>query len=99
MPTALPKQPPTPSLADPFDDAAHEHAVDIATHSLDLATGGLKTMTAKRELPTRPERRAADVLPDALALSRSYTFALVILVCVVLMLIGGGVVLFVLLQP
>jgi hypothetical protein len=77
----------------------HEHAIDFATHSWDLATGGLKTLTAKRELPIRPDRRAAGVVPDMFAASRSYTFVLVILVCIVLMLLGGGMVLFVMLQP
>lgn len=77
----------------------HEHAIDFATHSWDLATGGLKTLTAKRELPIRPERRPVGVVPDMLAASRSYMFVLVILVCVVLMLIGGGLVLLVVLQP
>jgi len=57
----------------------------------------LKTLTAKRELPLRPERRVTGVVPDIVATSRSYMFALVIFVCVVLILIGGGIVLFVLL--
>ena len=77
----------------------HEHALDFATHSWDLATGGLKVLTAKRELPMRPERRTIGVVPDILATSRSYTFALIIMVCVVLMLIGGGIVFVVMLQP
>jgi len=77
----------------------HEHAVNFATHSWDLATGGLKTLTAKRELPIRLDRRAAGVVPDMFAASRSYMFVFVILVCLVLMLIGGGMVLFVMLQP
>src|ERR1700680_3505372 len=64
---------------------AHEHAIDFATHSWDLATGGLKTLTAKRELPARPDRRTVDTQPDEL--SRSYLFALVILACLVLMLV------------
>ncbi|HLI90591.1 MAG TPA: hypothetical protein VKV37_18020 [Ktedonobacteraceae bacterium] len=76
-----------------------EHAIDFATHSWDLATGGLKTLTAKREVPMRSERRVADILPEALTSSRSYTFALVILACVLLILVGVGVVLFVMLQP
>jgi hypothetical protein len=76
----------------------HEHAIDFATSSWDLATGGLKTLTAKRELPLRPDRRSTGVVPDILATSRSYMFALVILLCVLLMLIGGGIVLFVMLQ-
>jgi len=77
----------------------HEHALNFATHSWDLATGGLKTLTAKRELPIRPERRVSEVVPDMLATSRSNTFVLVILVCVACMLIGGGIVFFVMLQP
>lgn len=77
----------------------HEHAVDFATHSWDLATGGLKTLTAKRELPIRPDRRSAGVVPDMLAASRSSLFVFVILACVMLMLMGGGLVLVVMLQP
>jgi hypothetical protein len=77
----------------------HEHAIDFATHSWDLATGGLKTLTAKRELPIRPDRRVTGVVPDKLTASRSSLFVLVLLACVVLMLIGGGMVLFVMLQP
>ena len=77
----------------------HEHAIDFATSSWDLATGGLKTLTAKRELPLRSDRRSTGMVPDILATSRSYMFALVILLCVLLMLIGGGIVLFVMLQP
>ncbi len=105
MPSVPPSVPlpVTPSPA-PFEygdsnKADHEHAIDFATHSWDLATGGLKTLTAKREVPKRPDRRASGVVPDILATSRSYMFALVIMVCVVLMLIGGGIVLFVMLQP
>lgn len=80
-------------------NAHHEHAIDFATHSLDLATGGLKTLTAKRELPTRLERRMAENPLDTFSETRSYTFILAILVCIILMLIGGGVVLFVMMQP
>lgn len=87
------------SVAGSVEEIEHKHAIDFATHSWDLATGGLKTLTAKRELPTRSDRRAAGVKVDDLVVARSYTFALVILACVVLMLIGGGVVLFVMLQP
>ena len=87
------------SMYENAEQTDHEHAIDFATHSWDLATGGLKTLTAKRELPIRPERRPVGVVPDMLAASRSYMFVLVILVCVVLMLIGGGIVLFVMLQP
>ena len=86
---------PPPGVGAP-NKAAHEHAIDFATHSWDLATGGLKTLTAKRELPTRPDRRSADALPDEM--SRSYLFALIILICLVLTLIGGGIILFIMLQ-
>ncbi len=88
---------PSPSSTGASNKSTHEHAIDFATHSWDLATGGLKTLTAKRELPARPDRRTVDTQPEEL--SRSYLFALVILACLVLMLIGGGVVLFVMLQP
>ncbi len=81
------------------DDTEHKHAIDFATRSLDLATGGMKTLTAKRELPMRPDRRARSAAVHEQALARNYTFALIMLVCLVLMLIGGGVVLFVMLQP
>ncbi len=77
-----------------------EHAIDFATQSWDLATGGLKTMTAKRELPTRLDRKTLNLPPDE-SLDRStrnYTFALIIMACIILMLIGSGVVIFVLLQ-
>ena len=88
-----------PLASEPGTTMDHEHALDLATHSWDLATGGLKTLTAKRELPLRPERRTSGMVPDILATSRSYMFALVIMVCVLLMLIGGGIVLLVMLQP
>ncbi|QBD81981.1 hypothetical protein EPA93_40800 [Ktedonosporobacter rubrisoli] len=84
------------------EEMAHEHAIDIATQSWDLATGGMKTLTAKRELPlpARSERRVTDILPDGLSKSpRNDTFVMIILVCVALMLVGGGIVLFILLQP
>lgn len=91
--------PSAPSAGISSQTSEHEHALDFATRSWDLATGGLKVLTAKRELPIRQERRTAGVVPDILATSRSYTFALMIMVCVVLMLIGGGIVFFVMLQP
>ena len=78
---------------------AHERATDFATHSLDLATGGLKTLTAKRELPSRLERRDAKYLSEAPVTPRSYMFPLVILACILIMLISGGIVLFMMLQP
>jgi hypothetical protein len=81
------------------DEIGHDRAVDFASHSWDLATGGLKTLTAKRELPSVLERRPIDKLPDTTRVPRSYTFMLIILVCLVLMLISGGVILFVMLQP
>jgi len=64
-----------------------------------LATGGLKTLTAKRELPVLLERRPTQKLLDTANVPRSYTFMLIILICLVLMLVSGGVVLFVMLQP
>jgi hypothetical protein len=98
--STLPTTPtiPLPLRPSPGDTnkSAHEHAIDFATHSWDLATGGLKTLTAKRELPARPDRRTVGAPTDEL--SRSYLFALVILACLILMLVGGGVVLFVMLQ-
>jgi len=78
---------------------ARKRATDFATHSWDLATGGLKTLTAKRELPPRLERRATKQLSDAPITPRSYMFPLVILACIVIMLISGGIVLFMMLQP
>lgn len=98
-PHAVGRAAPSPLAAESGNSIEHEHALDFATHSWDLATGGLKTLTAKRELPIRPERRISDVVPDILATSRSYMFALVIIVCVLLMLVGGGIVLLVMLQP
>jgi hypothetical protein len=89
---------PVRSIYGNAEQTDHEHAIDFATHSWDLATGGLKTLTAKRELPIRPDRRPQGVVPDMLAASRSYMFVLVILACLALMLIGGGIVLFVMLQ-
>jgi hypothetical protein len=88
----------TPSAA--FSEPTnHEHALDFATYSWDLATGGLKTLTAKRELPSRSERYANEIVPDPGSAPRSYALMLAIFACIVLMLIGGGVVLFVMLQP
>ena len=78
---------------------AREHATSFATHSWDLASGGLKTLTAKRELPPRLERRTSKQLSGTPATPRSYAFPLVILACIVIMLISGGIVLFMMLQP
>ncbi len=67
------------------------------SHPWDLATGGFKTLTAKREL-FPPQQRLGQVASDPVP-TRSYMFLLVILACVVVMLISGGVVLFMTLQP
>ena len=80
------------------DKIEHERAIDIASRSWDLVTGGLKTLTAKRELPPLLDWQPSGNLRETDSVSQ-YTFALVILGCVLLMLIGGGVVLFAVLQP
>ena len=89
------------SAAEQPENASYENAIDFATHSWDLATGGLRTLTAKREFPTRLDRRSAEASPDAYESSstRNYVFAMIVLICIIVMLIGGGVVLFVMLQP
>jgi len=96
-----PSSPSTPPgyTTEPSEIDARRRVTDFAGNSWDLATGGLKTLTAKRELPPRLERRASEKLPDAAAAQRSLAFMLVILACVVVMLVGGGIVLFVMLQP
>jgi hypothetical protein len=88
-----------PSVVPGYDETHHEHAIDFATHSLDLATGGLKTLTAKRELPFRHDRRVPEFLPEARPTMRSPSYLLVVFSLVVLMLIGGGIALFAMLQP
>jgi hypothetical protein len=93
----LPVAPSSPEAPSKPHDT-HEHALDFATHSWDLAIGGLQTLTAKRELPVRTEWRTAGTLSNSVSSLSNYGFALVVLVCIVLMLIGGGVVLFVMLQ-
>jgi hypothetical protein len=98
-PPFVPSNPPPVAAPTSSYPAQHEHALDFATHSWDLATGGLKTLTAKQELPLRSERRPAGVVPDILATSRSYMFVLVIVGSMVLMLVGVSIVLFVMLQP
>jgi hypothetical protein len=97
-PSAPSNPPPVVALTSSYP-VDHEHALDFATHSWDLATGGLKTLTAKQELPLRSERRSTGVVPDILATSRSYMFVLVIVGSMVLMLVGVSIVLFVMLQP
>jgi hypothetical protein len=88
-------------VADPRipEEVAQDRAMDFAFHSWDLASGGLKTLTAKRELLAPPERRPTDNLLDIPNVPRSYLLMLIVLVCVLLMLISGGIVLFVILQP
>jgi len=105
MPTT-PLVVPQPSLLPPSlpqtelpDERVRDRAIDFASHSWDLATGGLKTLTAKRELPSLVERRSTELPMDQQSVPRSYTFLLIILACVVIMLISGGVALFVMLQP
>jgi hypothetical protein len=80
-------------------EIVHDRAGDSTAHSWDLATGGLKALTAKRELPPRVDRRPNGNLQEIIPTPRSYTFALVLLACIVVMLISGGVVLFMLVQP
>jgi hypothetical protein len=87
------------SSAEFSDEIGQDRALDFASYSWNLATGGLKTLTAKRELPTLLERGPTQKLADTTSVPRSYMFMLVILVCLVLMLISGGIVLFVMLQP
>lgn len=95
-PSMLPPSLPQTELP---DESVRDRAIDFASHSWDLATGGLKTLTAKRELPSLVERRSTELLTDQQLVPRSYTFLLIILACVVIMLISGGVALFVMLQP
>ena len=90
---------PFPTETENSSMVAGERATDFATHSWDLATGGFKTLTAKRELPPRLERRATKQLTDAPVTPRSYMFPLVILACIVIMLVSGGIVLFMMVQP
>ena len=92
-PTVSPFAPTTESL----NLNARERVIDFADHSWNLATGGLKTLTAKRELPPGLERRTipTEKRLEIEAAARSYTFALVVLACILVMLISGGVVLFI----
>lgn len=81
------------------EEVVQDRAIDFASHTWDLATGGLKALTAKRELPVLPERRPPGNLQDTSNVPRNYMFLLIILLCVLLMLISGGIVLFTMLQP
>jgi len=100
-PSVLPSSPLRPPGSETEFSAmiARNRATHIAARSRNLATGGLKTLTAKRELPPKLERRATGQLADTPATSRSYTFLLVILACILVMLISGGIVLFMMLLP
>lgn len=89
----------TPTSEGFSDERQQAKAVDFASHSWDLATGGLKTMTAKREMPFLHERRPMGQLSETAHVPRNYAFLLVILASILLMLVSGGVVLFVMLQP
>ena len=101
VPSSLPSTSlrPLASESESSSTIARKRATEFATHSWDLATGGLKTLTAKRELPPRLERRTSKQLSDAPATPRSYMFPLVILACILIMLISGGIVIFMMLQP
>jgi hypothetical protein len=96
--TPVPSSLPSASETEISATIARERATEFATHSWDLASGGLKTLTAKRELPPRLERRATK-LSATPAAPRSYMFPLVILACIVIMLLSGGIVVFMMLQP
>lgn len=98
--TPITPVPQTDFFETPVDEDAR--AIDFAEHSWDLATGGLKTLTAKRELPYPPDRRPKEPLlkiAEPAPPPRSDLFAIVILACVVLMLISGGIVLFMMIAP
>src|SRR5579875_3379633 len=93
--------PPAAPATEPLHNGIPTPDEDFADHSWNLATGGLKTLTAKRELPPGLERRMATTgsWQEAEGTIRSYTFALVVLACVLVMLISGGIVLYMMLQP
>ena len=91
--------PPTLPQTEAQFEFSQDRAIDFASNSWDLATGGLKTLTAKRELPSPVERRSSGRQAEPTSMPRNYAFLLIILVCVVIMLISGGVALFVMLQP
>ncbi|WP_137686104.1 hypothetical protein [Thermosporothrix hazakensis] len=89
---------PLRSGAGDAENAHHRYSIDFASCSRELATGGLKTLTAKREIPPPNLERSAFGYEAAVSV-KSYRFYLAILVCVILMLIGGGAVMCVMLQP
>ena len=104
---ALPPSSPQTPIPPPFtsdarlsNDLDDDRTIDVAMHSWDLATGGLKTLTAKRELPSLLERRPTEKLfADPTGVPRSYAFLLIIMV--VSFLNGENIlfVLFVMVQP
>jgi hypothetical protein len=97
-----PSAPSTPPAFIPTTEAPNRivrtESSQSARSSWDLPDDGLKTLTAKRELLPRPERRPIST-PPGMATPRSYAFILVILVCIIVMLISGGIVFFLMLQP
>jgi len=96
---ASPVSPTSMPASDHIEDDEYDRAIDFASHSWDLATGGLKTLTAKREFPSLFDRRPVGTLPDAASsVPRTTVFLLVILICVILMLISGGIILLIMLQ-
>ena len=99
-----------PSASISLQPSDHEYALDFATRSWDLATGGLKTLTAKRELPGRSPQmvasapsvaagRAQDVTTASVFPYLSYPsfLAPIAFLGTFLALLGGGLILFVLL--
>ena len=99
VPSSFTSVKPLPTGTENSSIIAGERATDFATHSWDLAPGSFKTLTAQRELPPRLERRATNQLTDAPVTSRIYLFPLVILACNMIMLVSGGIVLFMMVQP
>jgi hypothetical protein len=100
--TGTPFPPPSSSwpAVEHADQIVHERAIDFASSSWDLATGGLKTLTAKRQLPPLPDRRLSEKLPEPADSQRNYAFLLVVLACIVLMLFSAGIVLWIIIfQP
>ncbi|HEX7733341.1 MAG TPA: hypothetical protein VF458_00705 [Ktedonobacteraceae bacterium] len=95
---ATPVIAPTPASF-PLAKTDSSSAAPDFSHSWDLATGGFKTLTAKRTLPPPQQRRGPITPTPETAPSRSYMFPLVLLACIVVMLVSGGVVLFMMLQP
>lgn len=97
-----PSAPSTPPAFIPTTEAPNRivctDSSQSAHSSWDLPDDGLKTLTAKRELLPRPERRPGST-PPSMAAPRSYAFILVILVCIIVMLLSGGIVFFLMVQP